>query len=103
MPGFDRRMFELLKPLGVDDAGRSELDGGDPVERDQQRAGRDAVRRSCRGCPTRATSWLALAMSSTLAGNLTILGSIANLIVVEGARRRGSRSGSSSTWRSAFR
>jgi len=37
--------------------------------------------------PNRA--WLALAMSSTLAGNLTILGSIANLIVVEGARRRG--------------
>ena len=28
-------------------------------------------------------------MSGTLAGNLTILGSIANLIVVEGARRRG--------------
>jgi Na+/H+ antiporter NhaD/arsenite permease-like protein len=28
-------------------------------------------------------------MASTLAGNLTILGSIANLIVVEGARRRG--------------
>jgi Na+/H+ antiporter NhaD/arsenite permease-like protein len=28
-------------------------------------------------------------MSSTLAGNLTILGSIANIIVVEGARRRG--------------
>jgi Na+/H+ antiporter NhaD/arsenite permease-like protein len=27
-------------------------------------------------------------MSSTLAGNLTILGSIANLIVVEGARKR---------------
>ena len=36
--------------------------------------------------PTRA--WLALAMSSTLAGNLTLLGSIANLIVAEGARRR---------------
>jgi Na+/H+ antiporter NhaD/arsenite permease-like protein len=35
--------------------------------------------------PTRA--WLALAMSSTLAGNLTLLGSIANLIVAEGARR----------------
>ena len=28
-------------------------------------------------------------MASTLAGNLTILGSIANLIVIEGARRRG--------------
>lgn len=31
--------------------------------------------------------WLVLAMSSTLAGNLTILGSVANLIVVEWARR----------------
>jgi len=30
--------------------------------------------------------WLALAMSSTLAGNLTVLGSVANLIVVERAR-----------------
>jgi Na+/H+ antiporter NhaD/arsenite permease-like protein len=35
--------------------------------------------------PTRA--WLTLAMSSTLAGNLTLLGSVANLIVVERARR----------------
>ena len=30
--------------------------------------------------------WLTLAMSSTLAGNLTILGSVANLIVVQRAR-----------------
>jgi Na+/H+ antiporter NhaD/arsenite permease-like protein len=37
----------------------------------------------------RATAWLALAMSSTLAGNLTVLGSVANLIVVETARRQG--------------
>lgn len=28
-------------------------------------------------------------MSSTLAGNLTLLGSVANLIVAEGARREG--------------
>src|SRR6266545_4258285 len=35
------------------------------------------------------TAWLALAMSSTLAGNLTVLGSVANLIVVESARREG--------------
>ncbi|HTU02513.1 MAG TPA: anion transporter [Candidatus Sulfotelmatobacter sp.] len=34
--------------------------------------------------PSRA--WLTLAMSSTLAGNLTLLGSVANLIVVERAR-----------------
>ena len=32
-------------------------------------------------------AWLTLAMASTLAGNLTILGSVANLIVVERARR----------------
>jgi len=35
------------------------------------------------------SAWLALAMSSTLAGNLTVLGSVANLIVVENARRQG--------------
>jgi Na+/H+ antiporter NhaD/arsenite permease-like protein len=35
------------------------------------------------------TAWLALAMSSTLAGNLTLVGSVANLIVVESARREG--------------
>ncbi|HVX10604.1 MAG TPA: anion transporter [Pirellulales bacterium] len=34
-------------------------------------------------------AWLALSMSSTLAGNLTLLGSVANLIVVESARRSG--------------
>jgi Na+/H+ antiporter NhaD/arsenite permease-like protein len=33
--------------------------------------------------------WLVLAMASTLAGNLTILGSVANLIVVQRARRHG--------------
>ena len=34
-------------------------------------------------------AWLVLAMSSTFAGNLTLLGSVANLIVVENARRAG--------------
>jgi len=38
--------------------------------------------------PDPETAWLLLAMSSTLAGNLTILGSIANIIVVEGAHPR---------------
>jgi Na+/H+ antiporter NhaD/arsenite permease-like protein len=37
--------------------------------------------------PDPRRAWLVLAMSSTLAGNLTLLGSIANLIVAEGARR----------------
>src|SRR6202035_2631524 len=38
---------------------------------------------------SRETAWLALAMSSTFAGNLTVLGSVANLIVVENAHREG--------------
>ncbi len=38
---------------------------------------------------SREAAWLALAMSSTFAGNLTVLGSVANLIVVESARREG--------------
>jgi len=33
--------------------------------------------------------WLTLAMASTFAGNLTLLGSVANLIVAESAKRRG--------------
>ncbi len=33
-------------------------------------------------------AWLTLAMSSTLAGNLTVLGSVANLIVVQRARHK---------------
>ncbi len=38
--------------------------------------------------PDPARGWLTLAMASTLAGNLTVLGSVANLIVVQRARRR---------------
>jgi Na+/H+ antiporter NhaD/arsenite permease-like protein len=37
--------------------------------------------------------WLVLGMASTLAGNFTILGSVANLIVVQGAERRGVKIG----------
>jgi Na+/H+ antiporter NhaD/arsenite permease-like protein len=38
------------------------------------------------GFPDPRLGWLTLAMSSTLAGNLTITGSVANIIVVERAR-----------------
>ena len=37
--------------------------------------------------------WLAMAMASTFAGNLTLLGSMANLIVAERAEARGTRVG----------
>ncbi|MFU8844947.1 MAG: SLC13 family permease [Bacteroidales bacterium] len=35
------------------------------------------------------TGWYTLVMATTLAGNLTLLGSIANLIVAESAKRQG--------------
>ncbi len=38
--------------------------------------------------PNPTQSWLTLAMATTLAGNLTLLGSVANLIVAENARQR---------------
>jgi Na+/H+ antiporter NhaD/arsenite permease-like protein len=39
--------------------------------------------------PDPQRAWLVAAMAATLAGNLTILGSVANLIVVQRAARRG--------------
>jgi len=39
--------------------------------------------------PNRTAAWLTVAAASTLAGNLTPLGSVANLIVIEQARRAG--------------
>ena len=41
------------------------------------------------GLANRDTAWLTVAMASTLAGNFTVLGSIANLIVVQKAAARG--------------
>jgi Na+/H+ antiporter NhaD/arsenite permease-like protein len=52
--------------------------------------------------PQRELSWLALAMSSTPAGNLTLLGSVANLNVAENARRAGTELTSWSTSKSVF-
>jgi Na+/H+ antiporter NhaD/arsenite permease-like protein len=41
------------------------------------------------GFPDPHTGWLSLAMASTLAGNLTITGSVANIIVIERAAAEG--------------
>jgi Na+/H+ antiporter NhaD/arsenite permease-like protein len=43
------------------------------------------------GFPDPHAGWTALARASTLAGNLTITGSVAIIIVVEGARTGGVR------------
>ncbi len=87
--GLDRLFFDWLRPIGVESvwglsiasAILSNLTSNVP-----------AVMLFSRLVPQLANptqAWLALAMSSTLAGNLTLVGSIANLIVVEGARRHG--------------
>ena len=89
--GLDRVFFEWLQPIGIDSvaglsavaAALSNLTSNVPAVM--------LFSRVVPHLPDPRTSWLTLAMSSTLAGNLTILGSIANLIVVEGARRRGVR------------
>lgn len=41
------------------------------------------------GLPDAHPWWLLLSLATTFAGNLTLLGSVANLIVAEGARKRG--------------
>ena len=87
--GIDGRLFELLRPLGTGTiaglsataAVLSNLVSNVPAVM----LFAPLVPR----LPDPPRAWLALAMASTLAGNLTIVGSIANLIVVEGARRRG--------------
>ena len=87
--GLDRRFFEALRTVGIESvwglslvaAALSNLVSNVPAVM--------LFARVIPHLPDPQTSWLALAMSSTLAGNLTILGSIANLIVIEGARRRG--------------
>jgi Na+/H+ antiporter NhaD/arsenite permease-like protein len=87
--GLDQRFFDLLRPVGIHtvwglsaaSALLSNVISNVPAVM--------LFTRVIPQLPDPDTSWLALAMSSTLAGNLTLLGSIANLIVLEGARRRG--------------
>jgi Na+/H+ antiporter NhaD/arsenite permease-like protein len=87
--GIDRRIFALLRPLGVETiAGLTAT----AAVLSNVVSNVPAVMLFTKLVPTLPDphrAWLALAMASTLAGNLTILGSIANLIVVEGAKRRG--------------
>jgi len=89
--GLDRRLFSLLEPLGITTiAGLSAT----AVVLSNAISNVPAVMLFTRVVPKLPSpdrAWLTLAMASTLAGNLTIVGSIANLIVVEGARRHGAR------------
>lgn len=87
--GFDQRLFALLAPLGIGTvAGLSAT----AAVLSNLVSNVPAVMLVAQVIPKLDQidrAWLTLAMSSTLAGNLTILGSVANLIVIEAARRRG--------------
>jgi Na+/H+ antiporter NhaD/arsenite permease-like protein len=87
--GLDQGFFALLRPIGVHtvaglsvvSAVLSNLVSNVPAVM--------LFTRIVPKLPDPGTAWLALAMSSTVAGNLTLLGSIANLIVAESAARHG--------------
>jgi Na+/H+ antiporter NhaD/arsenite permease-like protein len=87
--GFDRRLLEWLRPLGVQTVAGLSATAAILSNVVSNVPAVMLFTRIVPRLPDPERSWLALAMSSTLAGNLTVLGSIANLIVIEGARRRG--------------
>ena len=87
--GFDQRVFDWLAPLGVTTLAGLTATAAVISNAISNVPAVMLFTRIVPRLPDPVASWLALAMSSTLAGNFTILGSIANLIVVEGARRRG--------------
>lgn len=87
--GIDDRLFELLQPLGVRTVAGLSATAAVLSNAVSNVPAVMLFTRLVPHLPDPTRAWLALAMSSTLAGNLTFLGSIANLIVIEGARRRG--------------
>jgi Na+/H+ antiporter NhaD/arsenite permease-like protein len=87
--GFDRRLLEWLRPLGVQTVAGLSATAAVLSNAISNVPAVMLFTRIVPRLPHPERAWLALAMSSTLAGNLTVLGSIANLIVIEGARRRG--------------
>jgi Na+/H+ antiporter NhaD/arsenite permease-like protein len=91
--GFDARLFEWLRPLGVTTIAGLSVTAAVLSNTISNLPAVMLFTKLVPRLPNPDVSWLALAMSSTFAGNVTILGSIANLIVVEGARRKGVRIG----------
>ena len=87
--GIDRRLFGLLAPLGLQTVAGLSATAAILSNAVSNVPAVMLFTRLIPRLPDPRRAWLVLAMASTLAGNLTILGSIANLIVVEGAKRRG--------------
>ncbi len=87
--GIDRRLFDALAPLGLRTVAGFSAAAAVLSNAVSNVPAVMLFTRLVPRLPDPNRAWLALAMASTLAGNLTIVGSIANLIVVEGARRHG--------------
>lgn len=87
--GLDRRLLEWMRPLGVQTVAGLSATAAVLSNAVSNVPAVMLFTRIVPRLPEPGRAWLALAMSSTLAGNLSVLGSIANLIVIEGARRRG--------------
>jgi len=91
--GLDRAFFDWLKPVGVTTLAGLTITAAVLSNLISNVPAVMLFTRVVPHLPSPGTAWLVLAMASTLAGNLTLLGSIANLIVAEGARREGIRIG----------
>jgi Na+/H+ antiporter NhaD/arsenite permease-like protein len=89
--GLDARLFELLRPIGIGSLSGLTIVGAALSNVISNVPAVMLFTSLVPRLPDPRLSWLTLAMATTLAGNLTILGSVANLIVVEGARKRGVR------------
>src|SRR5438552_5436373 len=87
--GLDQRIFDILQPVGMRTVAGLSATAALLSNAVSNVPAVMLLTRVVPKLPNPTRAWLAVAMSSTLAGNLTIVGSIANLIVVEGARRRG--------------
>lgn len=89
--GLDRRFFEVLRPVGIGTVGGLTVVGALLSNIISNVPAVMLFTNLVPRLPDPDRAWLTLAMATTLAGNLTLLGSIANLIVVEGARQKGVR------------
>jgi Na+/H+ antiporter NhaD/arsenite permease-like protein len=86
--GLAKELFRLLEPIGLHTVAGLSVVSAIISNVISNVPAVMLIARLVPSLPHPETAWLTLAMSSTLAGNLTLLGSIANLIVLEGARRR---------------
>ena len=89
--GFDRRVFEWLQPIGIGTIAGLSVAAALLANLVSNVPAVLLFTRVVPTLPDPHTAWFTLAMASTFAGNLTIVGSIANLIVAQGAARQGLR------------